>query len=150
MPRHVQRMPASADSFIRAKRGSNLPKTLDIVSKFVLRDAPLPLRLFRLVLRLVAKASIALFTNALRATNVSSRTRSAIKETVEYYEKRLDEIEEELTMELLEDLPEAPTTKPVAHAKGARARDAGPTKEATSKAGEGTISGCAVELGGFL
>lgn len=56
---------------------------------------------------------VASFETALRSPSLAASKRKTLMESVEYYRKRIEEIEEELEVEELEELlPEVPSARP--------------------------------------
>lgn len=82
--------------------------------------------------------SVACFTTALRGHGLSAMNRKALADNVDFYNKRVRDIEGELALEELEDLlPDAPTTAPVAPSKSSNARSSGPNGAAPFNPGQG-------------
>lgn len=79
--------------------------------------------------------SVACFTEALRAPDLSAITRKALSDEVIFYNERIGGIEEELYFGGL--LPQAPSTKPLAPSKGTTARSSGSPGEGSANAAEG-------------
>eukprot|EP00904_Undaria_pinnatifida_P013646 jgi/Undpi1/9411/HiC_scaffold_27.g11868.m1 len=73
------------------------------------------------------KESIQCFTVALRDPSLSLAARKQATETIKFFQNKVEILEGELAASYFDDLlPEAPSTKPVAPASGARPRSSAP------------------------